>query len=365
MSEPTSSCPCCGKRKPLGLFDVLPALQAPLAVQQALESGVERSEIKEREGLLSFAGRWFLCCDMRLPLGRFDSPLGMRVWIELSAEQIEAVQSVRAGERRQASGQAQLACELPGFAGSIGAPCRFRLRSGEREARLITVSDKRLLSIPDDADHEQLAALYRRIWGNERSLVAADPELRAAVEQRWRDLIARAAYTSAVVPPPSLAGTEPPELLVSPPLDTGSPAFMGTIGVAEAAVGAARRVEIAAWINNPSEAVVRCFGEFSYLSRTHNWSDYEDELMHERTAIPDTDGAFTAWLITSPWWIEAKRLHVEEHNVTLLAAIPLHAQEVNYAAFFGVDRLRQELELSDEDLSDLNRGPVISLAHEL
>lgn len=358
-------CPCCGERQPHGLFAIHPAIEYPLVVELAQRNG-ETAETIEHDGLLVHNGRWFLQARLNLPVRRADSPLAMRIWIEINDAQIDAVRTVRDKQRRQVSGLAQIACELPGFVGSIGSPCRFRLRAGQHEATIVAVSDRRISDIAEDSSHDQLAELYRLVWGNPDPLVSPQESLRDAARAGWQQMIGRACYVNPVDPPPALAGSPEVELLVSPPLDTGEPAFLATIGAAEAVAAGSDLIEIGAWIRNPSADVIRCFSEFSYLTRSHSWESFAGRLLMEQDTIPDTDEALVAWFLTEPWWTDQAVATADDgRTIKLVVAIPLHAEEVNYAGVFGLEALHQELQMTSEDLTDLDRGPAATLAREL
>lgn len=362
MGAERKQCPCCGQDKPLGLFDLRPQINLPLPVEVAAQSGADERDVLRHRDVVGFADRWFLNCEASLPLGRLDSPIKVGLWIELSPQQLQAVQAVRRGERRQASGRAHLACELPGFAGSIGALCRYRIRAGDELAQIVDISDRRLALIPEDAGHETMAALYRRLFGNTEPLADAQALRRALAEASLRQQVGRAVYDSEITPPPQLAGVEPAKLLVSPPLDTGEAAFMATVGCADWAPDGHEPVEIAAWLRNPSNQLIECFSEFAYLSRMNSRPITSNYVVRERRPIPGTDDSFVAWMLVDPWWLSADEGVVRlDGGVRLLAAVPLYPSEVEYAKVFGTEDLASELMMTSEDLTDLNRESVAAL----
>lgn len=339
-------CPCCLRQEASpGLFEKMPESEKPVLLQ-----GREQ-EIDDSGEVLESAGRFFLLAKMPLPFHRESTPIVPEVWVEVSEQAAGKIRDVLLGERRSYSGAAQLATDLPGFPGTAGSPCRLRFR---KEGEVIDCTDTRISTIPADLDHQEMAALYRILWGNDNPVPAARHALRKEVRQALHNHVSQRSYTRQVEPPPQLAGIDPGEVLVFPPLDTGKPARLYTVGCSDVEDGRGGVYEIATFLQNPSDELVRCFGEFVYLSRMNPAAPLPGQVVPERNPIPDSDGRMIAWILLYPW-----DFGFVSGSVNYICAIPLLDREVAFAAIHGSERLAEELRASSEDLTALRRGSCV------
>ena len=302
-------------------------------------------------------GRFFLQAELPLPLRREDTPVVLDVWIEVLEDAARGMRAVAEGERRSFSGRAILASDVPGFPGSAGSVCRIRFRGGS--LRIIDCGDSRIASLPSDMEHEAMAALYRLVWGNPEPLRPVRWDLREAVEADLQKRLGGRCQTKLVSPPPRIAGMDPGEVLVSPPLDTGRPAFLSTVGCSDVADSGGRHYEITTRLQNPSDDLVRCFGEFVYLARMNPHALLPGQIVPERKPIPDSNGKMAAWVLLAaeggPW----EPTKTERGYVEYLQALPLMPVEVSFAGAFGVEKLEEVLQNSGEDLTSLKRLPSV------
>lgn len=310
------------------------------------------------DGAQMIWGRFFLRAELPLPLRREDTPIVLEVWIEVLEDAASGICAVLEGERRSFSGRAHLASDVPGFPGSSGSVCRIRFR-GEA-IKIIDCGDERISSLRADLDHEEMAALYRCIWGNSDDLAAVRWDLRQAVASDLQDRLGGRCQTKLVEPPSRIAGIDPGEVLVSPPLDTGRPAFLSTVGCSDVADSSGRHYEITTRLQNPSDDLVRCFGEFVYLARMNPHAILPGQIVPERKPIPDSNGKMSAWLLIeteeAPPWEATK---ADRGLVEYLQAFPLMPVEVSFASAFGVEKLQEVLHMSGEDLTSLKRLPSV------
>ena len=140
---------------------------------------------------------------------------------------------------------------------------------------------------------------------------------------------------------------------MSPPLDTGRPAFLGTLGCSDREDDDGTSYEIIALLQNPSEDVVLCFSEFAYLSRMNPNNSLLGQVVPEGKPIPDSKEQMAAWLLV-PWEeIEARG------EVRYLRAVPIQSVEMSFASAFGTESLWDVLRSSGEDLTSLLRRPAV------
>jgi hypothetical protein len=353
-------CPCCGDILPLGLFAHHARVLLPKAIFEMNRVGYPLEHCYE-ETILSAAGRWFVAVDATLPLDWDESPVRVLVWLEVDQRYADRVGSVLAGERSGIDGSGVLACDIPGFAGTMGARGLFRIESGWSRPRLLSVHDARIRRLHGYGGHEGLVELYRRCWSEGASIYVAPAHLalRATVGNAWRALIDRPTFRSPIEPPPRLAGIHPAELIIAPPIDTGGLLCAATLGNAEA--NPKQAVELSVFAYDPSDAFLRCFAEFCY------WSRGTSTPLRYGTIVADQhipDGEMEGWLLCWPWWIsdEWKRAEVyyADVRVQLLTAIPVYSDEIAYARRRGIRALRHHLEESGLDVADLKRASAIS-----
>lgn len=368
VSDEATPCPCCGKPLPLGLF--AKAFEAPSswAVSQIEEEGeyvAHASDALADEGLIEIAGRFFARAVLPLPLSLPESPVRARVWLEIPGDSA-AILLVTSPQGMATAGQGQLASDLPGFPGISGAPCSWELPVGSDELVIRWCADERILSLPKRPNHDQLAALYRRLWGNPNPITPDDPQLRAAVIAHWHEALGRPLYRQPVEPPPMLAGYRAPELAIGPPLDTGGDAVMATIGCAEEPNPDGGRVEIVAWAADPSEKFIESFSEFCFLSRLSSEPLAHGRVVPERRVIPGTEGMH-GWVLLDPALLGGPERELvagpirspEGEEVQVLAAVPLYAPEIALAVGMGPRELLELFERHDVDPLDLKRESVL------
>jgi hypothetical protein len=361
MSE--ELCPCCQQPATPGLFEHRPVVATPLAIERLSDIAGEPVGVED-EPFLTAYGRWFVPCEVFLPLGS-KSPVQIRVWLEISESDVRNIRAVIRGERRSFSSAAPSGCDFPGFPGAAGSLCRYRIRSGQEIPEMTSCSDSRISEIPDVLDHQGYAALYRRIWGNEDPLPEVNYLARHQVRSDWQEWLERRTYSRLVAPPPRLAGMEPAEVLVAPPVDTNEPALLVTVGCSDVPGDNNRYYEMSCQIRNPSEDFIRCFGEFSYISRMNPSRIGPGAVVPERTSIPDTDEEMVAWLLAWPWWEPSSpETRVLGDSISYLTAIPLYSVEAAYAAFRGTEELLRAFIDQDPDLASLDRQPVVSEAFD-
>lgn len=355
MLADREKCPCCGKEIVAGTFEYQPVAVKPAAVEWAEEGG--EVTVQEEGDLMSFSGRWFLRAEAPLPLGFDRSPVRPIVWLEIPEEMASSVYDLRSGSRSRLSGMASLACDVPGFPGTIGAPSRFRIRNSEGVAEIVTIADQRVLSLPEDPSHDEVLELYRQMWGAEEDKRTPDASGRERFFSWWEGILGRTVHRKTVPPPPRFSGMEPGEMLFSPPMDTGGIAVMATLGCSD--LPESDKKEIACWARNPSESFLEIFSEFVYITRMNKKPLRSGYIVPERDTIPET--GFSGWLLSEPWWIRDNMFlppSEEGPSVEVLGAMPLYPVEMAFAAMFGPDRLIEALQEANIDPTDLERDAV-------
>jgi hypothetical protein len=352
-------CPCCERPAVPGLYEHRPVVATPLAVERLSDIAGHPVGVED-DPFLTVHGRWFVPCKVTLPLAS-NSPVEIRVWLEITEDEVARIKAVIRGERRSFSGLAPAASDFPGFPGLAGAGCRYRIRSGQEIPEMVSCTDRRVADIPEELDHDGYSALYRRIWGNEDPLPEINFLARHQVRSDWSDWLGRKSYSRLVAPPPRLAGIDPAEVLVAPPVDTNEPALLVTVGCCDVPGADNRLYEMICTIRNPSEEFITCFGEFSYISRMNPDRIGPGAVVPERSSVPDSDEEMVAWLLTWPWWEEEPpETEVLGERINYLVAIPLYSVEAAYATFRGVDELIRAFITQDPDLASLERGPVVT-----
>lgn len=356
MLADREKCPCCGKEIVAGTFEYQPVAIKPLAVEWAEESGSANAE--EKSDLLGMSGRWFVRAEAPLPLGMKNSPVRPVIWLEIGESLASSIYDLRSGNRSRVSGPATLACDLPGFPGSVGSPARFRIRNQGEPAEVVSVSDQRIASLPEEPTHEQILDIYRYMWGAEKDGRQPDSSQRERFFAWWENMLGRTVHRRLVQPPPRFSGIEPGEMLFSPPLDTGGVAVMATLGCSD--LPESEKKEIACWVRNPPERFLEIFSEFVYISRMNQKPLRSGYIVPEKEILPD---GFSGWLLCDPWWIhERESLYLPPSesgpSIEVLGAMPLYPVEMAYATMFGPDKLIEELQDSGVDPTDLGRDPV-------
>jgi hypothetical protein len=329
----------------------------PLAGEWVEEAAVA---LPVKDGpFLTLFGRHFIPVQMPLPLGWTDSPIQLRLWIEIVESDVQGIRSVLTGERRSFSSSGTMACDVPGFPGSIGSPCRYRYRGHGQEAQITFCADRRIDDLDEDPGHAGMAALYRRIWGNDTPVKDFDPDLQQAMVEGWGHWLGRQAYARDVGPPPQMAGMNPGKVIVAPPLDTDQPAILATIGCSDLPGAGNRHYELTCAVRNPSDDFISCFGEFAYLTRMNRTPIGPSAIVPERRGIPDSDD-MVAWLLADPWWDEPAPENVlDGKQIEHLIAVPIYATEMAFAAMYGPEALMRAFRDIDPDLASLNREPVV------
>jgi len=359
-------CPCCGHRLlPPGLFSANPDLPTPLPLQHMLDADELGTSLLEDEVLFS-CGRFFARAELPLPLTRLDTPIRVKGWVEIDKDIFDELVDISEGQLNHLRAAATLACDIPGFPGSLGAKVMIERIYGVSATMIISCADGRIGSIPGDLGHDDMAALYRCIWGNEDEVAEADPELRKRVGYALQEFIDRPTYRKKMTPPAGLAGIEATDVIIAPPLDTGEEAILATVGCSDTAVATGSPVELIAWVRNPSDGFIRSFADFGYLSRLNDNPIRTGMIVPENPSIPDTDDRMAGWLL---WSSDRLKKVVgikdtEGRTVQLLEAIPLYEIEMVFAQAFGSDTLMRHLEESETDLSDLTRKIGIPIPEE-
>lgn len=355
------SCPCCGGPARPGLFERRPFVEEPLAVEWMRESG---ALLPVDDGpFIAVAGRYFIPVQLPLPIGQLYSPIRLRLWVEISESDIAGIRLVLLGERRSYSSTATMACDIPGFPGSVGSPCRFRLRGDGQEAVLTSLADERISAIPEQLDHDGYAALYRLVWGNAKTIRDFNPEGQEALASSWSKWLGRQTYAREIGPPPQMAGMNPGKVVVAPPIDTNEPAVLATLGCSDLVGAGDRHYELLCSIQNPSEEFIRCFGEFAYLTRMNTALIGPSAIIPEKGGIPDAE-EMVAWLLAEPWWGEVGPDSVAGKEIDHLVAVPIYAAELTFAAIYGPEALTRVFQDIDPDLSSLQRRPVVEVENE-
>lgn len=348
-------CPCCGAELPLGLFSQTACVEAPFVVQQRRDAGLTDDGLSSPSVIIA-GDRSYLLADASLPIDNPHSPVSVRVWVEVAAPVLMALSgAIDAGD--PVSAEATLACDWPAFPGSIGSHVRVQTQRGRPLPRITFCSDNRISRLSGQLSHDHYTVLYRLTFGGPGNVVDAEPHLRAVTAEAWRQIAGRDLFTREIAPPPGLAGIQPAQVVWAPPRDTGRRAFMGTIGIAEATPD--HRVELAAWVRDPGDAFMASFGDFCYWTRQTQGAPRPGTVIPEQPHIPDSDG-MAAWLFCEPWWVDAPTVTVGDSTVALLAAVPIHEQELTYARNAGAEDLIGRLELFDVDVSDLRRQSCVS-----
>lgn len=336
-------------------------MEAPLAVARSVNS-LPDAAAALAQGVVALHDRFFVLCDATVPLHYAASPVKVQVWAELQAEQFAHVLDVLKGERKHFDGYAHLACEWPGFPGSVGSPVYLKLdaEAGARP-RVIHCVDRRIAEIGRRRrlEHEDYVKLYRRVWGGPEDVVDADIRIRQAVIDTLHELAGhRQVFLKPVEPPARFAGIEPAAILFQPPFDTGTEALLGTVGIAEAMPGESR-VELVSWVCDPSDEFQRSFGELAYWSRSSRNILRSGVLIVEEGGVASSDDK-TAWLVCEPWWRERlPEIHVEDARIELLAAVPISREEQSFAERKGPRELVGLMQSSDVDIFDLKRKSAL------
>lgn len=352
-----SVCPCCGINLPAGLFSQIQIAQAPSVVM------VAGSEPAERVGrMLRFNGRYFLSAIAALPLHWPGSPVRAAIWVELDLTDAERVADLDSDPEpaEEFTCRGSLACDIPGFPGTLGSRCEFSVTAASPAAQLLGCSDVRISSIPVQPTHDELVRLYRGMWGQTQEVIPEDESLREAVSNYWKRMFSDKNLTSMdVTPPPSLSGIKPPKLILAPPQDTGYQSVLMTVGCAEGAQASGEGAELITWVRDPENEFIDCFGEFLFITRSNSRPVSAGTVVPERRPIPGTGKRMRGWLITKPWWIELPDLEHASETVSMLAAIPLHEPEMVMIAASGEQSVIERFKEKGVDVSDLKRDPVI------
>jgi hypothetical protein len=133
MTEGAKTCPCCGEEIPLGLFARDAKVILPAAVALMNDAGHPIEHCFGDQIILA-SSRWFVRCMATLPLDWDESPV--RAWAWAEVDQVVAVRlgHLMAGEASGLEASGVLACDVPGFPGTIGS--RVALRHDESQGAL-------------------------------------------------------------------------------------------------------------------------------------------------------------------------------------------------------------------------------------
>lgn len=353
-----NKCPCCNGQIAWGLFAYTPRVAAPLALAELLSE--HQAEARCADGVALLHGRAFVECRGTLPLHQADSPVAVQVWVELREQQFGEFAAARAGRKKPMRTFAHLACDWPGFPGSVGAP--VLVEADRDSARIVHCADQRIMEIGRRRKlaHDEFAALYRQVWGGEGDPAQADDRLRAAAVDAFTGYAGAALYCHPVEPPPRFAGVEPAAVLERPPHDTGAEVLLATVGIAEATEGA-RAVELVGWMRNPSAQFQRAFSELCYWSRRSSSALKDGTVIANEAALPQT-AELTSWLVCEPWWTDVAlpRVDVDGRSLEFLAAVPISRAEQQWAERRGSGELLSRLRLAGDELFDLQRPSTVS-----
>lgn len=359
MSDHSANCPCCNQPLPAGLFSRIAAVEAPLPVARALGS-LAGAETALDQGMIALHDRFFVACQATLPLHEMLSPVKVEVWVELDAQQFGFFLDVRRGRRSHLEAHAHLACEWPGFPGSLGAPVYLEWH-GEGLPRILHCVDRRISEVgrrKGTFGHDDYVRLYRQVWGGPLEIAEANASLRQAVIETLHQLAGRRqVFLRPVEPPARFAGIEPAAIVFQPPLDTGSEALLGTVGIAEA-MEKNPRVELVSWVCDPTEEFQRSFGELAYWSRDRRPDLRDGVIIVEEGGVPATD-SMSAWLVCEPWWRGLPRVESGDDVVDLLTAVPIAREEQRFAERKGPQALLSRLADSSINPFDLGRVSAV------
>ena len=353
MDPAPRPCPCCGSPLPLGLFSETAEVALPDPVAQMRAARVSDEQVSGQHVIIA-GQRTFLRAAASMPLDNPASPVRVRVWAEVDDGAMLALsQAAETGASARVTGR--LACEWPGFPGSLGSQVTVQSAPAGELPRIVGARDHRLRALKGALSHEHYMLIYRALFGGSAPVTDADLSLRAVTAAAWRDLAGRPTFTREIAPPAALAGIQPARLVIAPPLDTGATALIATVGIAEAA--GERAVELAAWVRDPGAGFVDSFGEFCYLSRQMPAPE-DGAVMREQPHIPDCEN-MVAWMFCRPWWADTPPVTHAGREVTLLAAVPIRERELEFAQGYGPRELAGRLELYDVDVADMHRDSVV------
>jgi hypothetical protein len=358
LYEHDRNCPCCNRELPPGLFARVACVEAPVAVARTLGS-LDGADGAISQGMIALHDRFFVACGATLPLHDQSSPVKVEVWAELDAQQFGHFLEAKKGKRRYLQAHAHLACEWPGFPGSVGAPIYVEWDAEHYSMpSVIHCVDRRISEVGRRGgfEHEDYVKLYRQVWGGPRDIANADERLRLAVIDALHELAdRRQIFLKPVEPPARFAGIEPAAIVFQPPVDTGSEALLGTVGIAEAMAGN-ERIELVSWAQDPSEEFQKSFGDLAYWSRAPHPSLRDGVIIVEEGGVPAAHD-MSGWLICSPWWRERDlpRVRVEDTIIDLLACVPISRNEQRFAEKRGPQALISKMASSDVNIFDLQR----------
>jgi hypothetical protein len=364
--EDERACPCCGILIPAGLFERTRTVEAPRSLEELAQSDHATEVTRHAGSILTVNGRSFLPVDVSLPLYWVDSPVAAQVWVETAYHSGDDFIRFQDGRYPYFQALGTLACDIPGFPGSMGAPVQITAAQGE-QPRLTWCADMRILLVgrEEDFGHQDLVRLYRRLWGGSGDTPAEDQALRKAARDMVKEYYGHF-FSRPVTAFGPYAGIQPPEVLVRPPLDTGGEARFATIGIAEAMKGP-QKIELVAAARNGGPAFEKSFGEFCFWSRRE-----QNPPLQAGMVIPEATGGIpsyqnlAAWLITENYDTPEGPLCppaslVGAAQLSYLAAIPITREELAYAALNGPVELLTCLEASGLDVTDLSRASCVTI----
>lgn len=313
------------------------------------------------EGVIVVHGRYFVSCDATVPVHVPSSPVKVRVWAELTEVQFGAYVGFTGGKRTNFEAFASLACDWPGFAGSVGSPILVAAGGDDPRPRIKHIADLRVQEVGRRGQlcHDEYAALYRKSFGGPSEVVGADGALREAIIAALHGWVDSPVFVKPVEPPARFAGIEPAAVVLSPPADTGAQALLGTVGISEAMPGDG--VELMVWARDPTDEFQRAVGDFCYWSRQSKQPLREGTVVTESLVVPSTND-MTAWLVCEPWWLEhpLPAAYGSGKRVDFLSAVPISRNEQRFAERRGTRELADLLERRDVDISDLRRDSAVS-----
>jgi len=334
--------------------EVQPLFEYPVAIELSDDS----QELTE--GLLHTNGRFFARVIIPLPLDNPFPIIEIGSWMEIERPlAAEMMSNIESGHSADLTLVGQLATDIPGYPGALGASL---IAEANQEGRTVAldVVDTRLPR--GQQSKEKMYELYRYVWGNDMPLVSANDVRRNTVRDHIGRIFGRDAHCIQVQPPPPMAGLEYPEVQLLPPLDTGEEAVMVTVGCSDVESELGEAFEIMAALRNPSDDLVNEFGMFTMISRLGQEALHPGAMILRHDAdspqsISGSDG-MNVWYLSEPLSLpeELATIQSGSEQIKVLQAIPLYQSELEIAARGGLGAL--DAALGSVDFTDLRREKI-------
>jgi hypothetical protein len=304
---------------------------------------------KVTEQLLHCQGRFFVRCQLRLPLQAEVPAIEILTWAEIS--RADSADIVDADESPDDRGQllltSRLAADIPGYEGVIGAETTITYTAGG-PAQIDDISDQRLPR--GESSIERLDEIEKAIRGT----ALRDQEHEIIAEQ-GEALFGRATYSLEIPPPLGTGLSDAGRILIAPPVDTGQAAQMMTIGSSDILDDdGLPEPEIITELINPSDEAVRCFADFNFVSRIHPGILTPGSMIGEVDGIPGSSG-MKAWILWHPE--DSEEPVTLANGIRLLQAFPIYEAEMNFALDQGPEALIERIMIAD--YSDLKREVLV------